>query len=328
MFGQMIPKFGFGDNGALSAFDKAITQYKSMRTQDLKLDREEEKERLDDSIQFKKSREELVQYNEVKEIMLNLSFKYKGKMILSNDIVWDVLDEVRKERKVIMALTDDTIDDYINLDMTEIDILTSQNNTDITQQIKYACGEKLAFRQTLAQDVSLFRLDYILRVMRKVMGKYTIADPSGFKQKLKIMKKRERADKIAQFKRSNSKKSEFTEITGSDGISTSKISGTGTSDGASSRGAQIDNNSEAGNQEQKEEDDEGHNDDSINNSNQLLPMMNNIFSDISNNINTKGKDKLDELKKMHMIDEVDEYSQDGINGSTPLDDLVNDLIKE
>jgi hypothetical protein len=132
MFGQMIPKFGFGDNGALSAFNKAITQYKSMRTQDLKLDREEEKERLDDSIQFKKSREELVQYNEVKEIMLNLSFKDKGKMILSNDIVWDVLDEVRKERKVIMALTDDTIDDYINLDMTEIDILTSQNNTDIT----------------------------------------------------------------------------------------------------------------------------------------------------------------------------------------------------
>jgi hypothetical protein len=57
-------------------------------------------------------------------------------------------------------------------------------------------------------------------------------------------------------------------------------------------------------------------------------MMNNIFSDISHNINTKGKDKLDELKKMHMIDEVDEYSQDGINGSTPLDDLVNDLIKE
>ena len=47
-------------------------------------------------------------------------------MILCNDIVWDVLDEVRKERKVIMALTDDTIDDYINLDMTEVDILTSQ----------------------------------------------------------------------------------------------------------------------------------------------------------------------------------------------------------
>jgi len=57
-------------------------------------------------------------------------------MILSNDIVWDVLDEVRKERKVIMALTDDTIDDYINLDMTEVDILSSQQNDDLTIRIK------------------------------------------------------------------------------------------------------------------------------------------------------------------------------------------------
>lgn len=57
-------------------------------------------------------------------------------MILCNDIVWDVLDEVRKERKVIMALTDDTIDDYINLDMTEVDILSSQQNDDLTIRIK------------------------------------------------------------------------------------------------------------------------------------------------------------------------------------------------
>lgn len=64
-------------------------------------------------------------------------------MILSNDIVWDVLDEVRKERKVIMALTDDQIEDYINLDMTEVNILTFAEQTDLTQHIRYACGEKL-----------------------------------------------------------------------------------------------------------------------------------------------------------------------------------------
>jgi len=33
--------------------------------------------------------------------------------------------------------------------------------------------------------------------MRKVMGKYTIADPSGFKQKLRVMQKAERAKKGA-----------------------------------------------------------------------------------------------------------------------------------
>jgi hypothetical protein len=54
-----------------------------------------------------------------------MSFKDKQKLILCNDIVWDVLDEVRKERKVIMVLNDDTIDDYISLDMTEVNILTA-----------------------------------------------------------------------------------------------------------------------------------------------------------------------------------------------------------
>jgi len=32
-------------------------------------------------------------------------------------------------------------------------------------------------------------------------------------------------------------------------------------------------------------------------------MMNNIFSEIQHSIGNKGKEKLHELKKMHMIDE-------------------------
>ena len=57
MFGQMIPKNGWKTGN--SDLDKAFTQYKSMRTQDLEQERQAEKERLDDSIQFKKSREEM-----------------------------------------------------------------------------------------------------------------------------------------------------------------------------------------------------------------------------------------------------------------------------
>ena len=44
--------------------------------------------------------------------------------------------------------------------------------------------------------MSLFRLDYILRVMKKVFGKYNIGDPSGFKEKLKVLKKKERTQKL------------------------------------------------------------------------------------------------------------------------------------
>ena len=61
----------------------------------------------------------------------------------------------------------------------------------------------------------------------------------------------------------------------------------------------------------------------------MLPMMNSIFSEISHTISSKGKEKLEELKKMHMIDEVgDEDWEDDKNNMTPLDELVNDINEE
>ena len=53
---------------------------------------------------------------------MNFSFKDKGKVILSTEINWDVIDEMRKERKIVMVLRDLNVDEYIFLDMPEIDI--------------------------------------------------------------------------------------------------------------------------------------------------------------------------------------------------------------
>lgn len=161
------------------------------------------------------------------------------------------------------------------------------------------------------------------------MGKYTIADPSGFKQKLKIMKKRERAEKALI--RQNSKKSQNTEITGGDGVSNSKYSGLGTSDGASSRGNLSDRDSQAGDAREKEdEQDDAHNEESNNQGNQVLPIMNNIFSQICTSIKEKGSGKLAELKKLHMIEDGDgeDEWESKKNFETPLDDLVAELSKE
>lgn len=49
----------------------------------------------------------------MKKILVNLSFKEKGKSILSMDINWDVIDEMRKERKIFMVLQDLKVDEYI-----------------------------------------------------------------------------------------------------------------------------------------------------------------------------------------------------------------------
>ena len=87
--------------------------------------------RLDDSIQYAKSRADLVQYDEIKKILLNLTFKDREKRILCSDIIWDVLDETRKERKIIMVLNDDNVDEYLGLDMTETNITTAKEDVEL-----------------------------------------------------------------------------------------------------------------------------------------------------------------------------------------------------
>ena len=75
--------------------------------------------------------------------------------------------------------------------------------------------------------------------------------------------------------RTNSKRSEFTEVTGTDGVSNSKFSGMGTSDGASSkRSANSDKESANGDAEKKDEENEENHDEQEKSQNQVLPMMN------------------------------------------------------
>ena len=42
--------------------------------------------------------------------------------MLCNDIVVDVMDELRRERKILMVLDDLDVDKYVAMDMTEVDM--------------------------------------------------------------------------------------------------------------------------------------------------------------------------------------------------------------
>lgn len=42
--------------------------------------------------------------------------------MLCNDIVVDVMDELRRERKILMVLDDLDVDKYVSIDMTEVDL--------------------------------------------------------------------------------------------------------------------------------------------------------------------------------------------------------------
>jgi len=148
IFGQFVPRGGAkGD----SDFKGRQTTYKSMRTQDLEKVRQEEIESLDDTDQLANSKHMLQQFNQMKKILMNFSFRDKSKVILSTEINWDVIDEMRKERKIVMVLRDLNIDEYIFLDMPEIDIYDEKVVKECPLTLQLCIQEKLDWRERFAQ---------------------------------------------------------------------------------------------------------------------------------------------------------------------------------
>lgn len=60
-----------------------------------------------------------MQFKEIKSVLLNLSFNDNGKKTLNTDIIENVMDELRRERKTAMVLADEDIEEYILLDLIE-----------------------------------------------------------------------------------------------------------------------------------------------------------------------------------------------------------------
>lgn len=127
---------------------------------------------------------------------MNFSFRDKNKVILSCEINWDVIDEMRRERKIVMVLRDLNIDEYIFLDMPEVDIYNADIVKEKPHNLQLSIQEKLEWRERFAQKISITRLDYMLRVLRIFWeGKQTIAKPEAFREKIRRMLKAEKKEK-------------------------------------------------------------------------------------------------------------------------------------
>ena len=50
---------------------------------------------------------------------------------MSQDINWDVIDEMRKERKIMIVLKDIGVDEYITMDMPEVDLNDKESHKDL-----------------------------------------------------------------------------------------------------------------------------------------------------------------------------------------------------
>jgi len=109
LFGQIIPEGGFKQE---AAGQKRSLTFKSMKTNDLRDQRQEELHEQDDTDQYLKSRHLLNQFNQIKKILMNFAFKDKGKAVLSTEIIQHVMDEMRRERKIYMVLRDVGVEEY------------------------------------------------------------------------------------------------------------------------------------------------------------------------------------------------------------------------
>ena len=57
---------------------------------------------------------------------------------MHTEIISAVLDEIRRERKVKMVLSDDNVEEYVTLDMTEIDIRKNEIDSNLDPNIQIA----------------------------------------------------------------------------------------------------------------------------------------------------------------------------------------------
>mmetsp|Transcript_17456 Transcript_17456/g.26904 ORF Transcript_17456/g.26904 Transcript_17456/m.26904 type:complete len:110 (+) Transcript_17456:2799-3128(+) len=107
------------------------------------------------------------------------------------------MDEMRCERKILMALDDDIIDDYIHCDMSELNIYKIDKDK-IAKEIQNCIRDKLEFREQFSEKVSLTKLNFMFKVLRHLFkNKASIADPSCYR------------DKVKQFERANAVKQEL-----------------------------------------------------------------------------------------------------------------------
>jgi hypothetical protein len=73
----------------------------------------EEKMKFDTSA-YDNSFHILKQFNEMKKIAANLSFVFKGEFVVCQEIIVDIIDELRTDRKIKMAIYDsETVKEYI-----------------------------------------------------------------------------------------------------------------------------------------------------------------------------------------------------------------------
>lgn len=84
-------------------------------------------------------------------------------MTMSIGIIEDVMDEMRRERKVRMVLADEDLEEYIELDLNNMPPEDEQ-----TEFEKGVVRKKLTFRKEIVQNMAVLKLAYMFAMIKKI----------------------------------------------------------------------------------------------------------------------------------------------------------------
>lgn len=223
---------------------------------------------------------------------MNFAFKEKQKLILSNDIIMDVMDETRRERKILMVLRDANVDQYIKMDMTEIDIENKAMVQEQPEDVKLAIHDKIEFRAQMAQTVFITRLDYIFRVLKQMYErKATISDPEAFKDKIRALERRDRHVQRGILMRQNSSQSNFSLY--------SKSMRTGLTYGSDEK------EDEDGQDDTADEHDEYTNTTHGIANDPIMLGLTSIFDEMEEDLKVRGRSRIEQIEKAYDMDDDD-----------------------
>jgi len=153
--------------------------------------------------QLDKSKYDINQYNNIKIVLMNFSYTNEAQKTLCVDIIVDVMDELRRERKIEMVLADLDIENYIKLDLSGY---TDPNDEGISPYLKKVLENKIKFKENLCQKVSILRLGYMFRVLKTVhAGKASMLSAEAFK--VKVIKMESTENKRKKFSKKNNNSS-------------------------------------------------------------------------------------------------------------------------
>lgn len=134
----------------------------------------------DPSIQFNQSKMVIQQYTDIKKCVVQFGFDNNGSLQLSLEIVENIMDEMRRDRKIRMVLNDDNVEQYIKLDLT--------NMPPEDQQSEFEKGVLLSkdlHRDIFRQKMAILRLGYVYKMLKSIHGQQaSMLNAESFKLKL------------------------------------------------------------------------------------------------------------------------------------------------